>query len=1010
MNPAKIALNKRGVMVLMTFILIFLGIQSYQQLGRLAYPRFTIKQALVITPYPGATPQEVENEVTDVLEESIQSMGQLERVKSTSKEGVSIVEIEIKSKYNSAEIPQIWDELRRKINDVKGKLPVGVKPSEIVDDFGDVYGVFFAITGDGYSLDELKEYAKKLKKELLLVDDVAKIDIWGEQEEVIYVEFSRSRLSKLGISSQEIFNALNLQNMVEESGKVKVGHEYIRFIPSGNLTTEKAIENLYIRGNTGSLIQLKDVATVRRGYKDPAENLLHHNGQKAVGLGIATEKGGNVVKMGEVIKKRLKELEATQPLGMVLHVINLQSDNVTKSLNEFLINLLESVIIVIGMLLIFMGLRSGILIGGILLLSILGTFIGMKIMGINLQLISLGALVLALGMLVDNAIVVADGILIKVDCGLSREEAAIETVKETQWPLLGATLVAILAFMPVGFNPGNAGEFCRSLFYVLAISLSLSWILATTLTPLLCVWFLKPPTVEPGDPYDNVICRTYKRFLQWCLHHRKTTYTALILAMAIAIYSFGFVPKRFFSDSTRNQFFIDFWRSESTHINETTKDISKIERYVKSLDGVKSVTSFIGEGSLRFVLTYNYHSKNSSYGQLLVTVDDYREIKKMIPEINDYLKKNFPDAEPVIGIFSEGPPVEFTVEARFRGPDKKVLRRLAKQAKEILNKSGMALNIRDDWRQPVKNYRLLYSEAQAKRTGVTRSDLSNAMQWNFNGLRVGTYREDDDLIPIISRPPEKERKTVNNIEKIQVWSSALNCFLPLRQAVASIDMTWDAPLIQRRNRERTITVQCCQRSGMASTLRDRIKPEIEAIPLPPGYSMEWGGEYEESIKGQNGLKKLFPIALLLMFIIVACLFKTIREPIIIFLCLPFAITGVAAGLLIFNLPFGFMSILGFLGLTGMLIKNAIVLLDQINLELASGKQPRQAVIDSSLSRLRPVTMAAGTTIFGMIPLITHPFFSAMAATIMCGLLAATALTLIVVPVMYSSFFKIKPSN
>ncbi|MDD5698157.1 MAG: efflux RND transporter permease subunit [Victivallaceae bacterium] len=1004
MNLAAAALKKRAVMLLMTAVFIIVGTVSYFRLGKLEYPSFIIKKAMVITPYPGAAPLDVEREVTDKLEEAIQSMEQLESVVSTSQEGLSTITVEIKPEYHAEKIPQIWDELRRKVNDASEKLPEGVRKPVVIDDFSDVYGIFFAVTGADYNLEDLRKYAAKLKKELLLIDGVAKIAIWGDQREAVYVEVNRNRLTQLGIYPTEISKILSSQNLVEESGKVIVGDEFIRLIPTGALSTEEAIKNLYIRGEKGNLLQLKDIAQVYLGYKEPPERLLRFNGKPAVGIAISTEKGCNVVNMGKLIKQRLKDLTAVRPLGIELHIINYQSDNVLKALDEFLINLLAAVMIVILLLLIFMGLRSGLIIGFILLLTILGSFIGMRIMGIELQLISLGALVLALGMLVDNAIVVADCILVKIESGMEREAAALEAAGETQWPLLGATMVAILAFTPIGFNPGNAGEFCRSLFYVMAISLLLSWGLAITLTPLLCVWFLKPATGKVS--LDDRIHRAYKWILEKCLRHWCVTGLAILSCLMLSIFAFQFIPTRFFSKSTRNQFLIDYWRSESTHISKTEADIAQIENYIMQLPEVKSVTSFIGEGTLRFVLTYKYLPRNSSFGQMLVTVKDYRQIKPLIDKIDKYINRNFIDIEPKIHTFSEGPPVDFGVEARFRGPNKEELLHLASQAKSIIRCTGLARDLRDDWRQPVKYYQLKYSEAQARRTGVTRSDLSQSLQWEFSGLQVGTYRENDKLLPILSRPPIEEKKSVENLAKVQVWSSAFHCSIPLSQVVESIKMTWITPLIKHRNRERTITVQCNPVNGMASTLLERVRPEIEALPLPPGYSLEWGGEYEESAKGEAGIKKIFPICLLFMFIIVAFLFKTLREPLIIFLCLPLAISGVSAGLLIFGLSFGFMAILGFLGLSGMLIKNAIVLLDQINLERESGIAPYQALIHSSVSRLRPVTMAAGTTIMGMIPLTFHPFFSAMAATIMCGLLVATILTLLVVPVMYMLFFRV----
>ena len=1008
MNIAEISISKRSYMFLLTAVLIVLGILSYMRLGKLEYPSFTIKQAMVITPYPGATPSEVEEEVTDKIEEEIQSMEQLESVTSTSQEGLSIITAEIKPEYHSDEIPQIWDELRRKVNDIADELPEAVKKPQVIDDFSDVYGVFFAITGDDYNLEDLRKFAAKLKKELLLLEGVAKITIWGKQEEVIYLEFNRSRMVQLGIYPPEIFKTLADQNMIEKSGKVRIGDEFIRLIPSGSLSTEEAIRNLYIRGTNENLLQLKDIGKIYRADFQPPKRLLRYNGKPAVGIAIATEKGGNVVRMGEAIKQRLKELASVKPLGMEIHIINLQADNVTNALNEFLVNLLESIAIVIILLLIFMGLRSGMIMGAILLLTILGTFIGMKIMSIDLQLISLGALVLALGMLVDNAIVVLDSNMVKNQKGIELKQAAIDSVKETQWPLLSATMVAILAFTPIGFSPGNSGEFCRSLFYVIAISLMLSWILALSLTPVLCLSFLKVSPPKNNAIFDNKIYRGYRSLLNKCISNSKASYLILFITLMFGILGFRYIPARFFSKSTRPQFLIDYWRSESTHIRETEKDIEEIEKALLKMPEIKSVSSFIGESTLRFVLTYSYSPRNSSFGQLLISVHDYRDIDKLIPRIDKYLQENFTDIEPKIHRFPEGPPVDFGVEARFRGPEKKELRRLADQAKGIIRCTGMARDLRDDWRQPVKYYQLNFSEPQARRTGVTRSDLSQTLQWDFSGLRVGTYRENDKLIPIISRPPVLEKKSIQNLNKILIWSSAFSKFIPLKAVVEKINLRWETPLIRRRNRERTITVQCNPAYGMASELFALVKPEIEDLPLPPGYSLEWGGEYEESNKGKKGIKQLFPFCLLFMFLITAYLFKTLREPLIIFLCLPFALTGVAAGLLIFGLPFGFMAILGFLGLSGMLIKNAIVLLDQINLLRDKGQTGYQAVIDASVSRLRPVCMAAGTTVLGMTPLLLHPFFSAMAATIICGLLFATFLTLLVVPLMYTSFFKLKP--
>jgi multidrug efflux pump subunit AcrB len=1007
MKFAQGVLHTRIISVLLAAVIGITGLITYQKLGRLAYPDFTIKTAVISTPYSGASAQEVALEVTNRIEQAVQSLGQLDYVKSISQEGLSIVYAQIKPEYDSTQIPQVWDELRRKVKDVSIYLPPGAGPSVVNDDFGDVYGVYFAVTGEGFSNRELRAYAKYLKKELLLVDEVAKVDLWGDQTETIYVEFSRARLSQLGISPDMIFATLASQNLVSPGGRVKHGPEYLRFSPTGGIAGEKAIADLYLAGAGGKLFRLGDIAQVSRGYQDPAPRKMFFNGQMAVGLGVSTEKGGNVVRMGRAVKDRIKALSNMKPAGMSIDLINFQAGRVTESLDDFMVNLLQAVAIVILLLLFFMGLRAGLLIGFVLVLTILGTFVGMFIWDITLQLISLGALVLALGILVDNAIVVTDVYLIRLARGDNKASAAAAAIGSTMWPLLGATLVAITAFVPVGLNPSASGEFCRSLFYVLAISLSLSWVFALTITPVLCMQFLKAPETIRDNPFDTPFYRGFGTLLHTCMRHRVITLTLLVTVLGAALAGFGAVPKNFFPASTRNQFFVDYWRPQGTHINEVTADIKKIGSYVRSLDGVEQVTTFVGEGSLRFVLNYHYQPPNTSFGQLLVQVHDYKNVTSLLPEIRAYIAENFSDSEFKAQRFKEGPPVAYSVEARFRGPDAAALGDVADQAKKILHSLALAVNIRDDWRQPVKVLRPVFTEDRARRAGITRADVSRAFHWNFSGMTTGLYREKDELIPIVSRPLAEERASVDQYRQIQVYASALKRYLPVQQVVDRIELAEEPSLVRRRDRMPTITVQCDQASGQAEDLEALVRPLFEKIALPPGATLSWGGESEESAKGQASIKAMFPICLVAMFLLVVCLFNGIREAVVIFLCIPFSFVGVTLGLLATGLPFGFMSILGFLGLTGMLVKNAVVLLDQTAEEIRSGKTRYQAVMAASVSRLRPVTMAAGTTILGMAPLLFHPFFNAMAATIMGGLFVATGLTLVVVPVMYSLFFRIR---
>jgi multidrug efflux pump subunit AcrB len=1009
MKITEYSINRKLVSYVVAIMIIGGGILAYTGVGRLEFPAFTIPTALIYTTYPGASALEVEQEVTDIMEQAAQQLSQVKKVRSVSKPGLSIIYVDIKDHYTSDQLPQVWDELRRKVNDNQAKLPPGAGPAMVNDDFGDEYGVFFAVFGDGFSYRELKAYADLLKRELLLVKNVASIDLWGDQREVITLEFSRSRMTRLGVTVQDVVATLNNQNQVIESGAIKIGTDYARIIPTGHFTSVSDLGELLIKGNNpNDLVYLKDVVTLKRGYQDPAQWIMQFNGKPAIGVGISTVANGNVVDMGNVVKKRLKALETDMPVGMEIGYIAYQSETVSQSVNAFIVNLIEAILIVIVVLCLTMGLSSGLLMGGILLLTILGTFVFMNTLGISFQLISLGALILALGMLVDNAIVVTEGILVKNQQGVERTKAALDTVKQTAWPLLGATFVAVLAFAAIGTSNDSTGEFLRSLFFVMAISLGLSWVLAVTLTPLFCIDFMPAPKKNMvKDPYSNFFYRGYKGFLRTCLNNKCVTLVLLLLGLASAVYGFKYVENSFFPNSRRPQFMIDFMKPEGSHISDTQKEVSAIEAYVQSLPGVTTTTSFIGQGALRFLLTYEPEMPNPSYGQLLVTVEDYRKIDQMIADIRPYLTDNYPDAFIKLSKFGLGPGGGTKIEARFSGPDPKVLRLLSNKTREIMGQDPLATEITDNFRQKTMVVHPKVNESAARRLGITRPLIADTLSMTYTGKTIAVYRENNTLIPIQLRALKKERDTINQIDNITIQSLITGAAVPLKQIVSGVESSWEDPVIHRVNRKRTITVQCNQLTGNASVLFERLRPEIEAIELPAGYTLEWGGEYESSNDGQKQLFKMIPLFFLLMVFVVLTLFNALRQTVIIFLCLPLSIIGVTAGLLLSGEPFGFMCLLGFIGLSGMLIKNAVVLIDQIDLEIGKGKHPFRAVLDSSVSRLRPVMMAALTTVLGMLPLVTDPFYVGMSITIISGLTFGTVLTLVVVPVLYASMFRIK---
>jgi len=1008
MDIAGIAIQKKTATLVLTAAVAIGGVFSFLGLGQLEDPEFTIFTAIIQTPYSGASPEEVELEVTDRLETAIQTMGQVEHVTSISRAGLSLIIVDLWSHTDQDEIPQAWDELRRKVGDTQFMLPPGAGTSVVNDDWGDVYGALFAITGPGYTLAEIEDYAKLLRRELLMVDGVGAIELWGVQPEVVNVEVSRAKLAQLGLSPQLALATLTDQGAVVPDGRLHVEEQHVRVATTGAFDTLDEMGDVLIRGRgSDSMIRLDDVASISRGYLDPPRDLLLFNGHPAVGLGVATVEGGNVVDTGANVMQRLVELEGERPLGMSLNPIYFQPDVVTEAVNGFLVNLIQALIIVIGLLMLFMGLRSGLLIGAVLLLDILGTFIYMSVADISLQRISLGALIIALGMLVDNAIVVTEGILVRLQRGMDRVEAARLSVKETMWPLLGATVVAILAFASISVSDDASGEFLSSLFLVVASSLLLSWLLAVTVTPLLGVMFLDTSsTKDAKDPYDRPFFHRYRSFLGTAIRGRWTTLAIMTVLLFSAVFGFGFVKQSFFPESGQPQFYVDLWKPAGTHIRDTEATVQKATEWLLEQEGVASVTSFIGRGGSRFMLTYAPEMPSSAYAQLLITVDDAKLIDDLRASTATFMTEHFANAEFQIHRFVFGPGGGSKIEARLKGDDPVVLRELSEMVKAVMRADANTKDVRDDWRQRVPVIRPVFAEAEARQAGVSRGDLASSLQAATSGITAGLYREGDTLLPIIFRLPEQERSTAGQLNNALVWSSTTGRAVPVNQVTTGMTTEWEDPIIRRYDRRRTITVKTDPATGVASTVFERLRPQIEAIELPPGYELEWGGEYESSGDANRMLMASVPLFFSLMVLIVVALFNTIRQPLIVFMTVPLAVIGVTAGLLLTGQPFGFVALLGFLSLSGMLIKNSVVLLDQIDLNLADGQQPFAAVLDAGVSRLRPVAMAAFTTVLGMTPLVFDIFWRGMAVTIMAGLTFATVLTLVVVPVLYATFYRV----
>lgn len=1012
MNIASIAIEKRVVTLVLTVVMLITGLMVFKDMSRLEDPEFTIKEALIVTPYKGATALEVEQEVTELLEKSVQQLGELDKVTSKSEPGLSTITVSIKDKYNKETLPQVWNKLRQKVGDVQQYLPPGSGPSLVIDDFGDVYSIFMVITSDGYSYGELKKYVDDLQQQLLLVDGVGKINTYGERTEAIFVEFNRDRLAQLGISSNVIAQQLSSKGVVVDAGNAKIGSSYVAISPTGGLESVAGFESMLITDGSSKQFYLRDIAKIKRGYVDPPSALIQFDGKLGIGIGISTVTGGNVVDMGEAVLSKLTELEGQRPAGIEFGFVSLQSEAVTEAISGFIASLVEAVAIVIAVLLIFMGLRSGLLIGFILVLTIAGSFLFLDPMGVALERISLGALIIALGMLVDNAIVIVDGILIRMQKGESARSAAPIVVSQSAWPLLAATLIAILAFAAIGTSNDATGEYCRSLFQVVMVSLLLSWVTAVTVTPLLCVLFLKPPkqASELNEPYAGRFYSKYKRLLKHCIRHRYLSSASVLAIFAVSLWGFSFVSQNFFPDSTRAQFMVDMWLPQGTHIDDTKQNAGSIEQYLREQSHVTHVTTMTGEGALRFLLTYEPQQPNTSYAQFLVDVDDYRVIKELIPKVEQQLAEKYPNALIYASPFALGTAALGKIQARVSGPDPEQLRTIADQITEIFSSAPNAKAIRTDWRQKIKVVKAVLLEEQANLNGISRSMVAEAIKESFEGVTTGVFRENDLLLPIIVRADDSVRYDIGSLGNIQIWSPFAQRMIPLRQVVQSFELVFEDGLILRRNRERTITVFADPVDGNASQLFAQLRPQVESIPLPKGYKLEWGGEYEEQNKAEAGIATSIPLFILAMILLTITMFNSLRQTAVIWLCVPLALIGVTVGLLATDQPFGFMALLGFLSLIGMLIKNAIVLVEEINIETREGKDLMGAIVDSCVSRLRPVSMAALTTALGMIPLIFDAFFVSMAITIIGGLVFATILTMVVLPIFYALIFKVKDES
>ena len=1008
MDIARYAIKNPVNIWLLVVVFLVGGAVALGKIGRLEDPAFTIKQVQVVTQFPGASAEKVEREITEPLEIALQQMPQLKRLTSISKPGISEISVEVQSHFDSDVLPQIWDELRKRLSDAAKRLPTGSQTPNIYDDFGDVYGMYYALSAPDFSLHELREFARVIRRELLVTEGVAKVQVSGVQQEQLVAYINPYQLSGLGISFPDLTRLLQENLLPFNGGRVEVEGRQLRLVVENPVDHIEEIYNLtLVVPGTNQSIKVRDIAKLEFEPVDIQPVLIRYQGHDAITLAVSAINDVNIVEVGQRVNDKTNELLTKLPAGITLTPIYDQAAIVDESVQGFINNLVLSVVVVTLTLMLFMGWRSGVVVGSVLLVTVMGTVLIMWLMGLQLERISLGAMVIAMGMLVDNAIVVAEGMMLRMKQGKKAVEAASFIVKRTQWPLLGATIIGIAAFSGIGLSDDATGEFLYSLFAVVLVSLMLSWALAITVVPLFGKYFYKVEQDHANQQPHSAFYRGYEKVLRGALKFRWITVASLFVITAVAYGSFGLVKQGFFPPSNAPLFFVHYWGPQGQDIRQTTKKVAETEALILEHEEVESVTSFVGRGADRFTLTYAPQQPNESYGYFLVRTHNRDEIDGLIQKLNNTIPALDLNADFYTERMQFGPGGSAKLAVRFSGPDTEMLRHLAEQTEQLMIEDGQIRDIRHNWREKGLVLNAHYDSVSAGIAAVSRNDFAQAIQYASNGLEIGKLQNGDYSYSIKAKVAGVEQNDIEAIENSQVWSSSQRTYIPFKQVSKGVELEDEETLIHRRDRVRTITISAepgfDETAGKAFA---RIKPQIEALQLPDGYKIEWGGEYESSRDAQEALGTGLPAGFLVMLLVSILLFGRVRQPLIIWLVVPMAAVGVVTGLLVTDMPFGFMSLLGFLSLFGMLIKNAIVLLEEIDLQIAEGSEPREAIVSASSSRLRPVALAAITTILGMAPLLSDAFFADMSVTIMGGLAFATILTLIAVPVFYSLFYRL----
>jgi multidrug efflux pump subunit AcrB len=1007
-NLSRWALEHKSFVVYLMLVIALAGIYEYGRLGRDEDPPFTIKTMVVKTIWPGATALETMRQVTDRIEKKLEELPNLDYLKSYTKPGESVVFVNLKDSTRAADVPDLWYQVRKKVGDIKQTLPQGVHGPFFNDEFGDTYALIFALTSDGFSHRELRDFAERVRAELLGVPDVAKIDLLGTQDEKIYLEFSTQQLAAMGLDISELIRILQAQNAIQPSGTLDPEAEKIAVRVSGQFTNEESLKAVNFRFN-GRYFRLSDIAEVRRGYADPQQPMFRYNGRDAIGLAISMRKNGDVLAFGEHLRDRIAEVTAELPAGIEPHLVANQPEVVEEAVGEFIKTLMEAVAIVLGVSFLSLGWRPGIVVAIAIPLVLAATFIVMKVTGVNLQRISLGALIIGLGLLVDDAMIAVEMMIKKLEEGSDKITAATFAYTSTAFPMLTGTLVTIAGFVPVGFAASSAGEYTFTLFAVVGIALIASWIVAVLFTPLTGV-FILPDKMKGHGHEPSRFARLFHQLLDRVLHLKYWVIGATVALFIAALAGMQFVQQQFFPSSDRPELLVDLTLPQGSSIDATRKVVDDLEKILKADPDIEHWSFYVGSGAIRFYLPLDQQLTNDFFAQGVIVTKGF-EVRPAVQQriLAALQQPEFEQVLPRISPLELGPPVGWPLKFRISGPDPKKVRDVAQDFAAMLGKTPAARNINFDWNEPSKVVRVQVDQDRARALGISSQALSQTINAVLSGTTVTQVRDDIYLIDVVARAIPGERAKLETLRNLMI-SVPGGHSVPLEQ-VAELSYEIESPLIWRRKRLPTVTVQADTASGLeAATVVKMLSAEIASFKstLPAGYDVAVGGTVEESAKAEASVFAVFPLMMLIMITVLMVQLQSFQRLFLVLATAPLALIGVAAALLVSGAPMGFVAILGVVSLIGMVIRNSVILIDQIDTEIASGTHPWNAVIVATEHRLRPILLTAAAAILGMVPIAPTVFWGPMAYAVMGGLVVATLLTLVFLPALYVAWFRIKP--